>query len=71
MPTLYFVQHTDFPEERDQAFLSEEEANKYLESSQQTLSGEVWLRKYEYDLSEEGVKDLAMLIGEEYVNNLK
>ena len=71
MPTLYFVHHSDFPEERDFAYVSEDEAKKSLLESQQTLTGEAWLSSYEYELSEEGVRRLAASIALDYCNNLK
>jgi hypothetical protein len=71
MPTLYFVQHSYFPEERDTVHFSEEEANQTLMSNSKTLNGDVWLRAYDYELTEVGVKNLVERVAEEYCNNLK
>ncbi|MDB3948440.1 hypothetical protein N9370_01565 [Paracoccaceae bacterium] len=71
MPTLYFVQHSYFPEERDTVHFTKEEAQKQLNESSKSLNGEVWLRAYDYELTEVGVKNLAERIAEEYCNNMK
>ena len=40
-------------------------------SNSKTLNGDVWLRAYDYELTEVGVKNLVERVAEEYCNNLK
>lgn len=69
MPTIYLVQHSELPEERDFAFTNKEEAAEYLATSLSVLSGEAWIRDLDYDLSEDGVLQLLQLLIDEYTSS--
>ena len=69
MPTIYLVQHSELPEERDVAFTNREEAAEHLATSLSVLSGEAWMRDLDYDLSEDGVRQLLQLLIDEYTSS--
>ncbi|WP_282058606.1 hypothetical protein [Lentibacter algarum] len=69
MPTIYLVQHSELPEERDAAFTDKDKAAEYLATSLSALSGEAWMRNLDYDLSEDGVRQLLQILIDEYTSN--